>query len=498
MLSVVALGDKVKVSVLYDLHKAGKRGNIYDRNDVLVATDLKTKSLYVSSILVRNPKEVAKGLSSIFADLSYDEVFKKIRSGKHSRHWILIRRNLTPAQVEQVQNLQMAGLLFEDDRVRIYPQKSIASHLVGYDDLDRKGLAGVEMAYDKKLADGEDLHLAMDVRVQDILNDELVNGMEEFHAKAAAGIVLDVNNGEVLALSSIPGFDLNLQQEATQDQRFNRVTNGVYELGSVMKLFTNAIAFEENLVKINDVYNVKEPIKYGRFTIKDDHYVKDEMTVGEIFAYSSNIGTLQIAKKIGVDNQKDFLSKIGFLKKVDSNFPGLGKPIYPRVWREINLFTISYGHGIAITPMHLALATGALVNGGNYYNPSFLKLEDQPRGKRVAKESTSAMMRLLLRKVVLEGTGKNANVDGYEVGGKTGTAERAEAGHYNERQTLASFVGVFPISKPKYLVYVIFDRPNAMFNTGGMVAAPVAGRVIKNIAPMLGVRPFEYGEQKAE
>ncbi len=328
--------------------------------------------------------------------------------------------------------------------------------------------------------------------MQDILNDELVNGMEEFHAKAAAGIVLNVNNGEVLALSSIPGFDLNLQHEATQDQRFNRVANGVYELGSVMKLFTNAVAFEENLVKINDVYNVREPIKYGRFTIKDDHFVKDEMTVGEIFAYSSNIGTVQIAKKIGVDNQKDFLGKIGFLKKVDSNFPGLGKPIYPRTWREINLFTIAYGHGIAITPMHLVLATAALVNGGNLYNPSFVKLEDQPRAKRVVKESTSAMMRLLLRKVVLEGTGKNANVDGYEVGGKTGTAERAEFGRYNERQTLASFVAIFPMSKPKYLVYVIFDRPNSMFNTGGMVAAPVAGRVIKNIAPMLGVRPFDY------
>ena len=240
---------------------------------------------------------------------------------------------------------------------------------------------------------------------------------------------------------------------------------------------------------MTDMYNVHEPIKYGRFTIKDDHAVKDDMNVGEIFAYSSNIGTVQIAKKIGADNQKDFLKKIGLLKKIDADFPGLGKPIYPKTWREINLFTISYGHGIAITPLHLATAVSAIVNGGILRNPSFLKLEKQPKGERVIKESTSEIMRAMLRKVVLEGTGRNANVEGYEVGGKTGTAERAESGGYNERQTLASFVAVFPISKPKYLVYVIFDRPNYTFNTGGMVAAPVAGKIVRNIAPLLGVRP---------
>ena len=489
MVFVIASGDKVKISGIYDPRKAGKRANIYDRNDVLAATDLKTKSLYVSSVLVKNPQAIARGLSGIFSDLSYAEVLKKIKEGKNSKQWILIKRNLTPNQADQVQNLQMAGLLFEDDRIRVYPQKSITSHLIGYVDLDRKGLSGIEMQYDRKLMMGNDVHLAMDIRVQDILNDELVNGIATYHAKAAAGIVMDVNTSEVLALSSLPGFDPNLQNEADADQRFNRVTNGVYELGSVFKVFTNTAAFEENLVKMTDMYNVHEPIKYGRFTIKDDHAVKDDMNVGEIFAYSSNIGTVQIAKKIGADNQKDFLKKIGLLKKIDADFPGLGKPIYPKTWREINLFTISYGHGIAITPLHLATAVSAIVNGGILRNPSFLKLEKQPKGERVIKESTSEIMRAMLRKVVLEGTGRNANVEGYEVGGKTGTAERAESGGYNERQTLASFVAVFPISKPKYLVYVIFDRPNYTFNTGGMVAAPVAGKIVRNIAPLLGVRP---------
>lgn len=490
MFFIVVLGDKVKVSGIYNDGKVIKRANILDRNDTLVATDLKTKSLYVSSILVKDPQAIAKKVSDIFPDLSYQEIFKKIKDGKRSKQWILIKRNLTPNQAEKVQNLQIAGLLFENDRIRVYPQKSIASHLVGYVDLDRKGLAGIEMQYDRQLAaGGKDLQLAMDVRVQDILSDELKNGIETYRAKAAAGVVMNVNSGEVLAISSIPDFDPNLQQDAIPDQRFNRVVNGIYELGSICKIFTNTIAFEDDLVKMTDNYNVHDPIKYGRFTIKDDHPYKDEMTVAEIFAYSSNIGTVQIARKIGTERQKDFLDKIGLLKKIDTEFPGLGRPIYPKIWREINLYTIAYGHGLAITPLHIATAVSAIVNGGTLYNPSFLKLTEQPKGKRVVKESTSQLMRQMMRKVVVEGTGRNANIEGYEVGGKTGTAERAEFGGYSEKQTIASFVAVFPISNPKYLVYVIFDRPNYTFNTGGMVAAPVAGNVVRNIAPILGVMP---------
>jgi len=493
MFFLAAFGDKVKIKFIYDLNKINKRGDIVDRNEVLVATDLKTKSLYVSNILVKDASLIAKGLNSIFPDLTYQEIIKKIsdrKSNHKNKGWVLIRRNVTPAQEERVQNLKMAGLLFEDDRIRVYPQRSILSHLVGYVDLDRQGLAGMEMQYNKQLLrDEEKLKLAADVRVQDILNNELLNGIEEFKAKAASGVVMDVTNGEILALSSLPSFDPNLQQDASQDERFNRVTNGVYELGSIFKIFTNAIAFEENLVKMDDVYNVSDPIKYGRFTIKDDHPFKGEMTVAEIFSHSSNIGTVQIAQKIGIDNQRDFMKKIHFLQKLEVDFPGLGRPIYPKTWRDISLYTISYGHGIAVTPLHIATATAAIVNGGIFYNPSFLKLNKQPDGRRVIKESTSAIMRLMLRKVAMEGTGRFANIEGYEVGGKTGTANKVEGNGYNERQTIASFVAVFPVSQPKYLVYVVLDHPNYSFNTGGMVAAPVAGRVVKNIAPILDVMP---------
>ncbi len=487
------MGDKAKISFIYDSKKSSQRGNIYDRNKVLVATDLKTKSLYVSSVLVKDPQVIASGLAQIFPELSYQEILKKIADGKNSKQWILIRRNLTPSQVDEVKKMKLAGLLFEDDMIRVYPQKSIASHYVGYVDLDRKGLSGMEMQYDRYLIQNQDLQLAMDVRVQDILYDELINGFEKYKAKAASGIVMDVNTGEVIALSSIPAFDANLQSEAGSDQRFNRITSGVYELGSVMKIFTNAIAFEKNLIKLTDIYSVSEPIKYGRFSIKDHDKSDPELSVLKIFTESSNIGTVKIAEKIGVSNQKEFFSKFGFLKKVDAEFPGLGRPIYPKIWRDINLYTISYGHGIAITPLHLAKAVSAMVNGGYLREAKFLKIEKNEianlPSQQVISSETSQTIKYMMRKVVEEGTGRNANILGYEVAGKTGTAERAEYGGYNEGQNLVSFVALFPISNPKYLVYVVFDRPNYIFNTAGMVAAPVAGAVVKNIAPLLAVKP---------
>ena len=489
---ILFVGDKIKVSGIYDMHKLAKRANIFDRNGILVATDLKTKSLYVSSVLVKNKKQMARSIARIFPDLTYKSVLRKLSRKSRNRQWILIRRNLTPKQADEVRNIKIAGLVFEDDRIRVYPQKSISSHYIGYVDLDRKGLAGIEMQYDDKLVNGEDVQIAMDVRVQDILHDELVAAIAKYKAKAAAGIIIDVKSGEVLALSSLPDFDPNNQKKASSNERFNRVTNGVYELGSVFKIFTNAIAFDKDLVRVTDIYDVSKPIKKGRFTIKDDHKVKDEMTVGEIFAYSSNIGTVKIADKIGIENQKEFFKEIGLLKKLKVDFPGLGRPIYPRKWREINLYTISYGHGIAVTPLHLVSAASAMINGGTLVTPSFLKLDKAPKGNRIIKKSTSSMVRLLLKKATNEGTGRFANIKGYDVGGKTGTANRAEGGKYNERKTMASFVAAFPISKPQYLVYVIFDRPDFTFNTGGMVAAPAAGKIVKNIAPILGVRPNQF------
>ena len=490
LIFVVVSGDKVFVSQFYDPNKNRKRGNIIDRNGVIVATDLKAKSLYVSTVLVKNPEIIATELVRIFPELKYQDIIKKIAS-RQSHNWLLIKRAVTPKEEEAVQSLKMAGLIFDDDLVRIYPHKSILAHIVGYVDPDRKGLAGVEMEYNKSLSSGKDLQLAMDVRLQDVLSDELARGIEKYKALAASGLIMDVINGEVLAVASQPSFDPNRQMEASQNERFNRATYGVYELGSIFKIFTNTIAFEDGLVKMTDSFDITNPIKYGRFTIKDDHPIKGYATVAEIFSHSSNIGTIEIAKKIGANRQKEELEKFGLLSRIESDFPALSKPIYPKIWREINLYTIAYGHGIAITPLHMATAVSGIVNGGILHPPSFIKLEKQPAGKRIIKPSTSETMREMLRDVVINGTGKNADIPGYEVGGKTGTAERAEFGKYNETKTMASFVAVFPTSKPKYLIFVSFDRPNYIFNTGGMVAAPVAGNVIQGIAPILGIKPTE-------
>jgi cell division protein FtsI (penicillin-binding protein 3) len=487
----LALGNNdKKIYNLYSNNKLNSRADIYDRNGILVATDLKTKSLYLSSNLIRNPSFVAKTLPIIFNEISEKELLKKIVDNKKNKQQILIKRNLTPYQVEQVKKLEIAGLIFEEDLIRIYPQKSIVSHYVGYTDSDRNGLAGIEMQHNKQLLNNKPLYLSLDVRVQDILHDELTKAKQQFKAKNVGGLILNVNTGEILALSSLPSFDPNLQSEANLEQRFNMITSGVYELGSVMKIFTNALALEKKLINLNTTFSVKEPIKYGRFTIKDHDFHQEILDVNQIFSYSSNIGTIKIAEKFGPKAQQEFLTKLGFLTKITADFPGLGKPLYPKNWREINLFTISYGHGLATTPLHFAMATSAMVNGGFLLSPTFIKNQYKLTTEKIISLETVNNIKKMLRNAVENGTGKFANVEGYEVGGKTGTADRAENGSYNERQTLASFVGIFPISQPQYLLYILFDRPNNIFNTAGMVAAPIAGKIIKNIAPILDVKPI--------
>lgn len=482
--------DKGNISNFYDINKINHRGEIFDRNHDIVATDIKTKSLYVSSQLVKNDKELARKLSRIFDDMSYEYIYKKIHKNLKRLNWILIKKNITPSQETKINDLKMASLLFEEGKIRVYPQKSIFSHLLGYVDIDRKGLSGVERFYNSNLIREEQpLQIAADHRVQDILFNKLNQGREKYKSRFASGIIMNVNNGEVIALASIPSFDPNTQSYASPSQKFNRVTTGVYELGSIFKIFTNAIAFEEKLVRLGEIYDISDPIKYDKFTINDDHKEDEELSIENIFAKSSNIGTVKIAQKIGAKTQKKYLKKFNLLDKIKTDFPGLGKPIYPKNWRTINSYTISYGHGVAVTPLHIAASVSAMVNGGLYFQPSFKKLEKKPSGKRVIKESTSQIIQSLMRRAVTSGTGRFADVEGYQVGGKTGTAEKAKKGGYNERKTIASFVAAFPMNNPRYLIYVVFDDPNFTFNTGGMVAAPVAGEIIKNIAPILGVYP---------
>ena len=301
-------GDRVIVNASYDPKKVIIRGDITDRNGTIIATDLKTKSLYIDKILVKNKAKLAKYISEILPKLSYDFILQKITSKRNSE-WILIKKNISPQKQQLIKNLNLPGVIFENDMIRIYPHRSLFSHIVGYVDLDRKGLSGIEREYNDKLTKGKNIKLATDLKMQDILNREIKKSLRKNKSDAAAGIIMDVNNGEILALASLPDFDLNQQNKIKSKKKFNRITHGLYEIGSILKIITNVIALEENLIKLNDIFNVKDNIRYNKFTIKDNYKIKDEMDVREIFIHSSNIGTVKIAKKIGKKLQKKYFKK---------------------------------------------------------------------------------------------------------------------------------------------------------------------------------------------
>jgi cell division protein FtsI (penicillin-binding protein 3) len=318
--------------------------------------------------------------------------------------------------------------------------------------------------------------------------------MARFRTRSASGIVLDVDNGEILALASLPDFDPNEPGEAVQDALFNRVTLGAFEMGSTFKTFTTAIALDAQKVTFASQFDARNPITYGQFTISDFHPENRLMTVPEIFVHSSNIGTAKIALEIGTTTQRAYLAKMGLLTPVESEIKEVGSPIVPKRWGDLETMTVSYGHGIAISPMHVAVASAALVNGGKLIKPTLVKRASGAivPFTRVISERTSAQMRDLLRLAVTQGTGAKADVPGYPVAGKTGTAEKASGGSYAAGRLLSSFMGVFPARAPEYLVLIVLDEPQgdeatAGFATAGWTAAPTAGKVIGRIAPMLNV-----------
>jgi cell division protein FtsI (penicillin-binding protein 3) len=431
----------------------------------------------------------------VLPDIDRAQNAERLASG---RGFVWIKRNLTPRQEYAVNALGIPGLDFKREDRRVYPMGPLAAHVLGYTDLDGRGIAGVEMALDEKVRrHGEPTALSIDVRVQNVLTEALAQAMSEFSAIGAMGLVLDVRNGEILAMTSLPGFDPNRLSEAKQANLFNRATLGVYEMGSTFKIFTAAMALDYGTATLTKSYDATKPIKISRFTINDYHATRRWLTVPEIFEVSSNIGAARMAMEVGPQRQHDFLARVGLLKASPVELPESGAPLAPSPWRDISTVTIAYGHGISVTPLQLATATAGIVNNGIMVPPTILK---RPPGEtvvaqRVVSERTSAEMRKLFRLVVAEGTGKNADAKGYLVGGKTGTAEKAAGRHYNRRALLSSFIGVFPINQPRYLVLAMLDEPRGTkkthgFATGGWVAAPTVRQVIERIAPMLGVLPI--------
>ena len=478
-----------------------RRADIVDRNGVLLATTLETPSLYANPKQIQDPRQAAQQIVSVLPDLNESEVQAKLSTDKS---FVWIKRQLTPRQEFEINRLGIIGLQFQTEERRIYPEGHLAAHVVGYAGIDNKGLAGMERGFDEVLRDRhKPVELSLDVRLQYILRDEISRQIADFNAEGGMGIIMDVNTGEVLAMVSLPDFDPNNPPAATpgaasQSPTFNRATLGIYEMGSTFKIFNTAMALESHTATLASSYDATYPLKIGRFTIHDDHPQHRWLTVPEIFIYSSNIGSARMAVEAGTDRQKEFLGRLGLLKTPVFELPELGAPLVPAPWHTVNTMTVAFGHGISVSPLQMATAVSAVVNGGVLHPATLIKRPAgyAPSGQQVLSAKTSAEMRRLLRLVVEQGTGKFAAAPGYLVGGKTGTAEKINGSHYDRKELLSSFVGVFPITDPRYLVMISIDEPHGNkksygFATGGWAAAPGVSRVVQRMAPLMGIQPVD-------
>jgi cell division protein FtsI (penicillin-binding protein 3) len=425
---------------------ANGRGAIVDRNGVILATSLPTASLYADSHEVMDPQAAADRLMTVLPDFDREGLVEKLSEGR----FVWIRRNLSPNEQYAVNRLGIPGLHFEIEEQRVYPHNHAAAHLLGLTDVDGKGTAGVEKTFDRDLAAGKTLRLSVDIRVQDMLRQEMVAAVREFRAIGGAGVVLDVHTGEVLGMVSLPDFDPNTPGGDIVDVRFNRAAKGVYEMGSTFKLFTVAMALDSGTANLRDGYDASKPLRVARYTIRDYHAENRWLSVPEILVHSSNIGAAQMALDVGGAAQRRYLGKLGLLTKANVELPESGKPLTPSPWRDINTMTVGFGHGIAVSPLQLANAVAAVVNGG-VWRPATVLLHDgdaPAAGEQVFSAKTSKQLRGLMRLVVRYGTGKKADVPGYLVGGKTGTAEKLVGGRYRRDARISSFVGAFPSMSP--------------------------------------------------
>jgi cell division protein FtsI (penicillin-binding protein 3) len=511
LLTLGFAGTETSAGGLRDISSTVHRPDILDRNGELLATDIKGATLYADPQRVIDQDELVEQVTGVLPDVNAAELRAKLKAG---RRFVRIKRELTPKQQAEIHELGLPGLAFIEEYRRVYPVGATASHVVGLVDVDSKGLAGIEkfiddnpqlvMAHAETASGEQSVSLSLDLGVQHVLREELGRAMATYHAKAAGGIVLDVHSGEVLALASLPDYDPNHREQALDKDRLNRMSSGVYEMGSVFKVFTVAGVLDEGLASLRSVYDASSPIHYASFTIEDFHGQKRPLTVPEVFIYSSNIGAAKMALQMGVDRHRAFLKKLGLTSRLSTELGESAAPIIPTHWQKLNTMTIAFGHGMSVTPLQLAAATLPLVNGGIAVTPTFLprsREEGYGAGTRVLKQQTSAAMLKLMRLNVLKGTGKRANAEGYRVGGKTGTAEKVVGRHYSTSALLTSFLATFPTDAPEYVVLVMLDEPQRVEASGnqataGTNAAPTASKIIERIAPILGVAPRLEEDQR--
>jgi len=500
-LAIIGGDDSSRVAAI---DRAGpiQRPDIVDRNGEVMATDIGTASLYADGRSIIDAAETARQLATVLPELDVADMTAKLSSG---RAFMWVKRDLAPRQQYAVHYLGLPGLDFRNERKRVYPNGKTGASVLGMVDIDNNGTAGIERYMDRVVARPDrfgvprfdrnrTVMLSIDIKVQHALTDELERAMTEFRALAAVGIIMDVHTGEVVAMASLPDYNPNDPMAAPEEARFNRATLGVYEMGSVFKAVTLAAALDSGKVRLDGRFDATQPMQVARFKIHDFHAQNRWLSVPEVFVHSSNIGTAKIALQLGGEEHREYLRRFGMLTRPQIELPEAGSPLTPARWSELSTITTSYGHGIAVTPLQVVSAVATIVNGGLKVEPTFLRRNEAQLGARVISSEVSQTMRGLMRMVVAEGTGRRADVAGYPVMGKTGTAEKAENGRYARNKLITSFISAFPANDPRYAMIVMFDEPKPTkdtygYATAGWNAAPVTSRVVARVAPLLGLRP---------
>ena len=488
-----------------DVSITAVRPDIRDRNGEMLATDIVTSSLYAEPRRIVDVDEAVERLSTVLPGLDLKKIHQRLSS---NAGFVWLKRELTPIKENEILALGIPGIGFRTETRRFYPKGETASHIVGHVNIDNVGIAGLEKYIDDRglkdlrslglasNAQMEPVNLSVDLRVQHFVRDELEQAMERYDALAAGAVVLNVHTGEVVAMASLPDYDPNYPVDALKKDRLNRLSAGLYEMGSTFKTFTTAMALDSGKVSMRDSFDATKALRIGGHTINDFHAKRRVLSVPEVFIYSSNIGTAKMADVVGVKGHRSFLHRIGLLDKMPFELPEVATPVEPKKWKKIHSVTISYGHGAQTTPLQTAVAGAALVNGGKLIPPTlFPRSVSQALevATQVVSEKTSANMRYLLRLNVEKGSGRRAEVVGFKVGGKTGTAEKVVNGRYSSDKRFNAFLAAFPIDDPQYVVLVIVDEPKPEDGkksaTAGLNAAPVVGNIIRRAAPVLGVKP---------
>ena len=507
----------VRISIIAPMNEEAKiiaeaaehipRPDIVDRNGIVLATDIAVASLYADPRKIIDIDEAVELITATVPDIDSKVLLAKFKTPGKAFVWL--KRQVSPEERDAVYNLGIPGVGYVNERKRVYPQGRLSAHTVGYVDVDSKGIAGIERYLDDagalftaSLTDpgkaaAAPAELAMDIRVQHAMTDEISKAVIKFKAIAGGGIILDIETGEVISLVSLPDFDPNAEAKKIGKDQQNRMLSGVYELGSVIKAVTFAMAFDTGTVNMNSKYDARFPLVIGSARISDFHAQRRVLTVPEIFTFSSNIGTAKMALDVGVEKHQEFLAKVGLFDKLLTEVPETARPLLPKKWGKLVSATAAFGHGFAVQPLQGLSVVAGLLNDGNMVPPTFMrrsKEEADVLAKNIVKASTADALRTLFRLNATDGTASKADVIGYRVGGKTGTAEKVINKRYSKNHSLTSFIGAFPMEKPRYAILIMLDEPKALpetygFATSGWNAVPTASKIIERIAPLLNVKP---------